>query len=150
MHISEEKLKEVLLSSDLVTEESFQSAKEEAMRLSQTILGVLVGRRDITEKYLTELLAPYFGAPIIDLKGEVIPDETLMLVPETYAKSKQLILFAYDAEGRTAKLAMIDPLDYEAVEFLRAKLGGVWIETYLTTPTSLHYGLKQYKKKVGA
>lgn len=150
MHITEDKLKELLLASDLVTEESFGAAKEEARRSSQTITDVLVGRKEISEKYLVELFAPYFGAPHIDLKEiEAIPDEVLMLVPESYAKSKQLILFAVDRERGVAKIAMLDPLDYEAIEFLRAKLG-LWVEVYLMTPTSLKYGLKQYKKQVGA
>jgi type IV pilus assembly protein PilB len=149
MHISEARLRDLLLKSDLVTDEVFDSAKEESMRLSQTITDVLIGRKDISEKHLAELLEPYFGVPYVDLKGEVIPDDVLEMVPEIYAKTKQLVMFAFDKETRTGKIAMLDPLDYEAIEFLRAKFGGVWLDTYLTTPTSLHFGLKQYKKKVG-
>ncbi len=49
---------------------------------------------------------------------------------------------------KLAKIAMLDPIDYDAIDFLRIKLG-VWVEPYLTTPSSLKYGLKQYKRKIG-
>ena len=42
---------------------------------------------------------------------------------------------------------MLDPNDYETIEFLRAKLD-LWLEPYLTTESSLRYGLRQYKKKI--
>lgn len=98
---------------------------------------------------MIETLQPYFGAKIIDLKKETILPEVLELVPEAYAKSKSAVLFSIDKENKIAKLAMLDPIDYETIEFLRANLG-YWVEPYLTTPTSLKYGLKFYKKKMGA
>jgi len=58
------------------------------------------------------------------------------------------VIFEYDSDKKIAKVAMLDPLDYETVEFLRAKLQA-WVEPYMTTPVSLRYGLKQYKKKIG-
>lgn len=148
MHITEEKLKDMLSKSGMVEEEAFASAKKEALRFDQTIPNVLIGRGDITEKFLVELLEPYFGAPIIDLKKVTISTEVLELIPETYAKSKDVIIFEYDKEKRIVKAAMLDPLDYDTIEFLRAKLSA-WIEVHLTTPASLKYGLKQYKKEFG-
>lgn len=148
MHITEEKLKTLLVDSGLVDEKTFGAAKDEAGRMGHDVTDVLVSDGNITEAYLTELLEPYFGAPLVDLKQITIPTEVLELVPETYAKSKNILVFEFDKEKGLAKVAMLDPFDYDTIEFLRAKLGA-WIEPYLTTQTSLKYGLKQYKKKIG-
>ncbi|MCK9344626.1 MAG: GspE/PulE family protein [Candidatus Pacebacteria bacterium] len=150
MHITKEKLKEIVLESGLVTEEDFVTATEEARRSGQSIPNILIGRGKIPEDYFTELVSPYYGAPIVNLRkeGETISHEVLELIPEVYAKSKNVVLFAFDKEKGVAKLAMLDPFDYDTIEYVRAKLG-VWVEVYLSTVPSLRYGLKQYKKKVG-
>ena len=147
MHISDEKLKSILLESGLVSEEDFKIAHEESERIGQTITNVLIGNEKITEDYLTELLSPYYGAPIVNLKKEKIDKATLELISEVYAKSKNVILFSYDKEKGIVKLAMIDPFDYDTIEYLRAKFNA-WVEPYLTTNSSLHYGFKQYNKKI--
>ncbi|MFA5997417.1 MAG: GspE/PulE family protein [Candidatus Paceibacterota bacterium] len=150
MHITTDKLKEIVLESGLVTDEDFVAAVEEARRGGQSIPNVLIGRGKIPEDYFIELLSPYYSAPIVNLKkeGETIDREILELIPEVYAKSKNIVLFAYDKEAHRAKLAMLDPFDYDTIEYVRAKLDA-WVDVFLTTVPSLRYGLKQYKKKVG-
>ncbi len=148
MHITEEKLKSILLESGLVSDEDFLSAHEKSRRGGQSIPNILIGGGKVPEDYFAELLSPYYGAPVVNLKKETIDIATLELVPEIYAKAKNIVLFAYDKEKETAKLAMLDPFDYDTIEYVRAKLG-VWVFPYLTTFTSLRYGLKHYKKKIG-
>lgn len=147
MHISEEKLKSILLESGLVSEDDFNAAHEEAKRSGQTTANVLIGDEKITEEYFTELLGPYYGAPIVNLKKEQIDRSTIQLLPEVYAKSKNVILFNYNKEKGIVKLAMLDPFDFDTIEYVRAKFGA-WVEVYLTTPSSLHYGLIQYEQKI--
>lgn len=150
MHITKEKLKEIVIESGLVNETDFEVVKEESRRSGQTIPNILIGRGMIPEEYFSELLSPYYDAPIVNLKKEEasIPPEVLELIPEVYAKSKNVVLFAYDEKEGRAKLAMLDPFDYETIEYVRAKLN-TWVDVYLTTFQSLRYGLKQYKKKTG-
>ena len=148
MHITQEKLKSILLESGLVDEAEFTSVAEESRRSGQTIENILIGTGKIPEDYFIELLSPYFGAEIINLKKETIDQALLELIPEVYAKSKNVVLFGLDKEKGIARVAMLDPFDYNTIEYLRAKLN-LWIDPYLTAPQSLRYGLKHYKKKVG-
>lgn len=148
MHITEDKLKLLLDKTGLVDDKTFANAKDEAARVGQSITNVLIGRGTLTEEYLLEVLEPYFGAPVTDLRQVAIPKETLELIPETYAKTKGVILFEYNKDKKTAKAAMVDPLDYDTIEFLRAKLDA-WVEPYLVTQSNLKSGLKQYKKQIG-
>lgn len=150
MHITQEKLKSIVLESGLVSDEDFVVATEESRRSGQSIANILIGSGKIPEEYFTELLSPYYGAPVVNLKTEdqVIDPQVLELIPEVYAKSKNVVIFAYDKERGVVKLAMLDPFDYDAIEYVRAKLN-VWVEPYFTTATSLRYGLKHYKQKIG-
>jgi len=169
MHITEEKLKEIISSTGIIDDEKFNSAKEEADRMGQEITEVLIGRGDITESYLAEILAPHFGVPLITLQGLAIPIETLEMIEETYAKAKGVIIFEaigfskgaatsektdekaesnLPAEKRILKVAMLDPNDLETIEFLRLKFNAQ-IEVYLTTREGIKYAMRGYKKTLG-
>lgn len=150
MHITSEKLKEIVIESGLVTDEDFVIATEESRRSGQSVANILIGRGKIPEDYFAELISPYYGAPIINLRKNeaTIRPEVLELIPEVYAKSKNIVLFDYNEKEGRVKVAMLDPFDYDTIEYVRAKLG-VWVDAYLTTFQSLRYGLKQYKKNVG-
>ncbi|MEI7765712.1 MAG: GspE/PulE family protein, partial [bacterium] len=87
------------------------------------------------------------GVPVVNLLKEKIDKNTLELLPEVYAKAKNAILFSYDKQNGIVKLAMIDPYDYDTIEYIRAKFNA-WVEPYLITNSSLHYGFKQYKQKM--
>ncbi|MFH0890493.1 MAG: GspE/PulE family protein [Candidatus Liptonbacteria bacterium] len=148
MHLKESKLKNVLQKSGLITDETFVSAREESIRSGQSLVNVLIGRGDLPEDYATELFSQELKLKTVDLRKVVIPPEVLEMIPEAYAKTRNVVLFEYDAEKKLAKLAMADPLDYNTIEFLREKFGA-WTEPYLAAPASLKFGLKQYKKKIG-
>lgn len=148
MHITEEKLKSLLLDSGLISEEGFDSAKEEARRSNVSISNVLIGSGKIPEDYFIELLSPYYGCSVVNLKKEELKQEVLELIPELYAKSKNVVIFDFDKKKNVIKLAMIDPFDFDAIEYVRAKFDA-WVEPYLTTTTSLRFALKHYKKKIG-
>jgi len=148
MHIPEHKLKDLLLNSGIIKEKAFAAATSEAGRLAMPLAEVLVSRGEITEDYLIELLESNYHIPIIDLrKRPALSKEIIGLVPESYAKAKNVVIFEKDEKKNTLKLAMADPLDYETIEFLRAKLK-MEIEVYLTARSSLKFGLKQYGKEI--
>ena len=148
MYIKDEKLKSILIDSGLVSEKSFEAAKAESFRSGQSIPNILIGNEDITEDYLLELLAPYLEVPIINLKKVIIPPDTLNLLSEAYAKNKGLVIFEYDKDAKTAKIAMLNPLDLDTVIFIRNKLN-LWLDVYLTSSASLSWVFKQYRKTMG-
>ncbi len=146
MHLPDDQLKSVLISSSIVDEPAFEDALKEASRLNQPLAEILIGRKMITEEYLFELLEARFNIPSIDLRQVEIRQDVVELLPEAYAKQKGVIIFKID-EDNTAHAAMRDPFDLETVEYIRAKISA-WIAPYFTSRASLRYGLKYYKSEV--
>ena len=149
MHITEAKLKELVLQSEVINEAAFASAKEEARRTGQSIQNVLVGRGDTTEDYLAELLDPYFNTPHVDLRKIEIKKDILEQLPEAFAKTKGVVVYDILKDKRVVKVAMTDPFDFNTIEFLRAKFG-MWVDVSWVTPANLKFALKQYGKQIGA
>lgn len=148
MHITEAKFKEFILKTDLVKEEEFQTARDEAFRTGRTIQDVLIGRGALTEEYIVQYLEPYFLCPVIDLRKVTLDTNVVEMLPESFSKGKNLLVFEFDPETRVAKVAMLDPFDLPTLEYLRFKLR-VTVEPYLTFRASLRHGLKSYKQKIG-
>lgn len=147
MHITTENLRKLLEDSGIVDDADFESARDESFKTGQAIGNVLVGRGRISEEYLAEIMAPYYRVPLVNLKKITIPHDALERIPENYAKAKNIIAFAVDPAQGTIKVGMLDPLDLEAIEFLRFKLG-MYIEPYLMTLSDFKYGIRQYKKRI--
>lgn len=80
--------------------------------------------------------------PYVELTKESVPKEILALVPEHIARLYQVVPLARPDE-RTLLVAMIDPGDQVALEFLK-KRTGLNIVPRLTTQADLNHVLDQY------
>lgn len=147
MHLTINRLQAILADTGLVDEATFQGAIKEGAHGTRDVIDALITRGTMPDYYITELLGKSLNLPVANLAGIQIPPDIMNLVPENYAQSKKLVVFEYIPD-KSAKVAMLDPLDYETIEYLRAKLG-VWIEPYIASKPVLDSALRQYKEKIG-
>ncbi|MBI3684984.1 type II/IV secretion system protein [Candidatus Azambacteria bacterium] len=147
MHISEHNLKKIIVGSDVVTSAQFDTAVQEAKRSNRTIDNVLVGRGDITESYLSEILSDYFNVPIVNFNTVPVNDAVLHLLPEVFSRTNRLAVFAVDEKSRVAKVAMADPGDLRAISLIEVKLN-MRVEPYFGTPSSMKSVFKEYRKDI--
>ncbi|HEY4496910.1 MAG TPA: GspE/PulE family protein [Candidatus Paceibacterota bacterium] len=147
MFLTTERFKSILVNAGVIDDKTFDEAYREAEKAGQPLEEILIGRGEVPEYYLSELLGKSLNIPTINLQGVSIDRSVLERIPESYAQSKQLVLFDFNEEVG-AKVAMLDPLDYGTIEFLRVKLGAP-VEAYITAKSSLNGALKQYKEKIG-
>ncbi|MEK9152412.1 MAG: GspE/PulE family protein [Patescibacteria group bacterium] len=148
MHLLDSELQEALTSSGIISDAEFEKARKEAARSGLDMLEELVGTGTITEEYARDYIAAYLEVPTVNLEKVDIEQKALELVPESFAKSRQLVLFAYDEKKRVVKAGMLDPRDLATIEFLRAKLDA-WIDVFMVTTKSFRYGLNQYNRRIG-
>jgi type IV pilus assembly protein PilB len=138
-------LKTILTQSGFITEADFDAAARASQDVGQAITDILVFRGLISEDALGKLIAEYFKVKFISLKNKVIPIETLQLVPEQAAVTFHIIPFFKDSES--IHLGMENPLDIEAIEFVKRKIGVTVVPFYIT-PADFRKTIGQYKRNI--
>lgn len=148
MHVAEDVLRNYLIGSGFVTDADFDDAAAEASRGNRSIPDVLIGKGVLSEDIFLEIIQPYYNVPVTNLQRITIPANVLGRLPEMVAKTRRVILYDFDEQERTARLAMVDPFDYGARAYVSALLNA-WVEPSLMGISSFHHGLKQYEPSFG-
>jgi len=143
MRVEPQQLKAFMLDANLIDEEKFDECLKRAEKEKKRIEEVLVEEGIISEEKLAKLEAYILGIPFVDLTKEKIDEEVLKLVPETIARSHNIV--AFKKRGNQLEVAMIDPGDLLIVDFL-SKTTGLKILPRLTTKEGIQAALKKYQK----
>lgn len=143
-----EDLQHIVTEASIVSPDDVRMAEEEAKRSGRSVADVLIGKGIISEQFLAEVLSGFFNVPVVDLERIEVDGDAIQTIPEPFAKNKNVVLFAYDKSGGRGKIALLDPEDFDTINYLRMKLGGIWLDVYLTTPSGMRAGFRHYKKKV--
>ncbi len=146
MHIPPKELKKIILKSEIISEKDYEMSEKEAARSNISIEDILIGNNLITEQYLIELLSKYLDIPPVDLSNEKIRFEDIELISESDAKKKKLIIFG--REKQFLKVAMADPLNLQAIEYIKTKTGKP-VKIFITGQDNLKKAWKRYKKDIG-
>ncbi len=143
MKIKKDELKKLIEGSGLVSPQKLKEAVEIAEDSKSSLDQVLLKRRLITEKDLYKLYSSYINIPVIDLDEVQVPKDILQKLPERIARKYQAVFFG-EEEGGKKLLAMVDPEDFQAVEFIE-KQSGYQTKIYLATPSDISFVLDQYR-----
>jgi type IV pilus assembly protein PilB len=146
MRIPDPELKKLLAGSGMITPEDLESAmpKDEGDESLQT---AVLKRKLITDKDLTKLYAKSIEVPFVELGEIKIPRELLLKIPERIARKYQVVLFG--AEEDSLQLAMADPEDFQAADFITKQVGGK-LKTYIATIPDILAALDQYKGEISS
>ncbi len=97
----------------------------------------------VSERDLTKLYADEIEVPLIELNAKEIKKEILTILPERIARQYHAVVFGVD-ENDTRLVAMEDPDDIQALNFLQKQLGSN-IRVYITLSSLLASALDQYR-----
>jgi len=146
MQIPVQKLKEILIGEGFIAEADFDALANEAARLGQNVADVLISKNIVSQDYLADLLASYFGVEKANLSAVQIDKNILHLVPEEMARQKRVIVFAKEQSG-VFDVAMADPSNLAIIEFLEQSLGGR-VKPFLALESDLNKGFAMYGKEM--
>jgi type IV pilus assembly protein PilB len=145
MRISDAELKKLLLDSGLVKEDALNAAlPREGEEPLQTIV---LKKKLISEKDLAKLFAKSLDVPFVELGDAKIPREILLKIPERIARKYQVVLFGAAEDG--LQLAMADPEDFQAADFITKQVGGK-VHLYMATTQDIAGALEQYKGNISS
>lgn len=145
MRISDAQLKALLTNSQKVSPEVMKEAETVHEQTGQPLMQTILKRKLITETDLLKLYATSIDIPFVELKDVKIPHDILTKIPERIARKYQAILFG--KQGTTFQLAMADPEDFQAADFI-AKQIGQDIKIYLASANDILTALDLYKGNI--
>ena len=147
MKIDPERLKLFILDSGLVSKDDLEQVQKKADETGKDIGDVLVEGGKISDDDLRRLHAYILGVPFVNLEQEKIDPRVLSIIPEPIARNHNII--SYRLEGDNLEVAMLDPEDLEAIDFIKKK-AGFKVKPRLTSRASIINVLRQYQKSLEA
>lgn len=145
MLLSTEDLKKIIVGSGFIPEKEFDDASKTSQELGKELVDILIFRGLINEETVGKLISDHYGVPYVNIKRVQVPEEVLGLVPEKLARTYRV--FPIGKEGGKLKLAMENPEDFEALEFIKRHTG-LTIEPYYAVKEDINRSLGQYKKGI--
>lgn len=122
MRISDDTLIKLLERNGVATKEQITPYVEQAGRLEKSLQDVVISEKLIDERSLTKIFAEYAQIPYIELDPKDITQDVINKIPERIARQYNAIIFKIDEDG-TVHIAMDDPDDVQAVNFIEKQIG---------------------------
>jgi len=128
-------VEDVLAIGGLLTGEQLKFIKSEAARRTEPPEKIIASMNWVGEEPLAKAKAQVIGVPYINPAQQPISPEILSTISEEVAKRFTIIPVARDQN--TISVAMVDPLDLGAVEFIEKK-SGLTVTPYMATAVSIN------------
>lgn len=137
-------LEEILASRGKISAEQLEFVNNESKRRQESTEKIIGSMRWVDEEDLAQAKAEVLGVSYFNPGDHPISPDILAVIPEEVAKKFTAIPFAKDESS--ISVAMVDPLDLQAVEFIEKK-SGFTIKPFLATEGSITKSIaEQYTK----
>ena len=146
MRISDVTMEKLLIRSGVATAEQIDALKKEASTLKKSLQELAMQNELVDDKTLAKAFSEYTQIPYIELNPNDITLDALNKIPERTARQYNAVLFKVDENG-TNHLAMDDPDDVQAVNFLQ-KLIGINTKIYVAPNSNILNALEVYRGDV--
>ena len=148
MRISDNLMVELLRDSHKINDEQLHSLQEQQKTERKPLRELVLNANLLSEKELTQLYAARVDVPYVELIPRNLRKDILKIIPERIAMEYNAVLFDIDEDGNKL-LAMEDPDDVQALNFLQKRLGAN-IKVYVATRSNILAALDQYRGNIGA
>lgn len=148
MRISDSLVEQLLSKNKTITQEQLVTLKAQEEKEKKPLQDLVIKNNLITEKELTKLYAAEIDVPFVELSAREIKLDVLKQLPERIARQYKAVVFENDSKG-TKLVAMQDPDDIQALNFLQKQLG-TDIRVHITTASLLQAALDQYRGNISS
>ncbi len=146
MNIDEQKLKDILLRQNYITEKDFTTAALNAKKEKISPVRYLLNQGIISEGLIAQALAESFGVPYSDLKLREPSKDVVNLIPEKFAREKRVVCVSSNKDQ--VVVATDNPLQPKLAEELNSILHNSNISITYALPESIDQILRFYQKSL--
>src|ERR1035437_1939646 len=116
-------LSDILLADHLLTQEQYNDVRVKSATQNVSDESILTAANYVNEQNMAEAKAKLLGIPFIDLESTSFSPQALAFVSRAVAERFSVVPFMYDDKIKTLSIAMSNPVDLEALSFIRQKTG---------------------------
>lgn len=146
MRIPDALVIQLLKNLGKITDDQVNALKEQEKVERKPLQDLVIKNQITNEAELTKLYSLEIDVPYIEFDPKKIKPELLKLIPERIARQYKVILFDI-APDNNKMLAMADPDDIQAINFLRKQLG-TNIKIHIATLSAINTALDQYRGNI--
>lgn len=145
MRLSDSTVEQLLVKKQKITTEQLESIKDEQKQSNRPLQDLVVRHEIVSDKDLTKLYAEYADMPFIDIDPKSVDKAILETLPEKIARQYNAVVFGVKDDAK--QLAMEDPDDMQAVDFLQKQIGSNY-KLFVATKDNILQVLENYRDGV--
>ena len=139
--MDEQRIGELLVRENLLSQEQLAKAKDEARRSGQRLGAQISKLGFLQESELSEFIAKQYGVPAIDLDEFEVDSAVIKLIPEEVATKHQVL--PVNRAGSTLIIATADPSNIFAIDDIKF-LTGYNVEVVVANEDALKRAIDRY------
>jgi type IV pilus assembly protein PilB len=139
---------DILFVQQLLTKEQYEEVKVKSATHGQSVTGVLQEMNIVPEEKIAQAQAQLIGVPYLSLTTASFSPQALGFLSRAVVDRFLLIPFTYDEKTKTLSVAMANPVDLDAIAFVRQKTGLI-IKTFAAAPSEVKAAIdQQYRQEL--
>lgn len=111
----------VLIELGRLTPEQAESVRFMHVQSGKSFEELLTTQQMVSEEDLVRAMAAVHNFPFVGIETAAISPEAMAFIPIQVAERYAVLPFDYDKENNRLSIAMADPMDLEAIEFIEKK-----------------------------
>jgi type IV pilus assembly protein PilB len=147
MRIADKTVKQILVDSKKVTKPELTKLTEKAATTKKTLQDIALKQGVLTDEELIKWYSELTEIPFVHLEPKSIDQKLLKLIPEKTAKRYNAVVFA-EKDG-VKQLAIEDPEDVQAVDFIQKRLGSK-PALYIATKENISLAIDLYRGEMSS
>lgn len=150
MSTTAQQLLTILVEGGHLTQVQADALGLESLNLGVSVEDIITKKQLVPESVYVEARAKALNIPFVSLASKALSPDIITFIPEPVARRYVLLPFFFDQKAGALSVAMVDPLDFQVIEFLEKKSGKV-IKPFMATREDILEHLEElYNQNLGA
>lgn len=147
-NINQEAMLDMLLSEHSISDLQYNDVKVKSASDGKSIEDTLKAMHIVDEVKLSEIRAKLLGVPFISLTSTSFSPQAISLLPRAVVERFQAVPFAFDDKNKVLSIAMSNPIDLDAQQFIRQKTG-LMLKVFAAAPNEVVKAIQtQYRQEL--
>jgi type IV pilus assembly protein PilB len=139
---------DIMFEDGTLSQDQYDDVKVKSALTGENVDSILQKNNMVPEGKFAEARAKLLSIPFISLESLSFSPQAINFLPRAVVDRFQLIPFHYDEKSKTISIAMANPVDLEAISFVRQKTGFT-VKSFASVPSEVKMAIdQQYRQEL--